>query len=107
MTRMKLPNSPEGAAFGLNGVASLMSNAASSPMRMTQTLTQEGLRFWARRMHAYADWADAAARSATPEQFLAAQNAFFTRAQEDYAQESAAVAEVIASAASPAAEKSA
>jgi hypothetical protein len=84
-----------------NAVSDIFSAAAASPMRMAQSVAQESFKFWARRMHAYAQWAEAAAASTSPQQLMEAQSAFLARAQKDYAQESAVLAETLASAATP------
>lgn len=56
-----------------------------------QSLAEDGIRFWARRLHTYADWAAAAATCRTPDQFIDAQTRFITRTQSDYTEGTAAL----------------
>lgn len=100
MTQARSPK-PASADGALNISPDMFAMAAASPMRIAQSMTQEGMKFMARRLHAYADWADAFAASSTPQQWMETQNAFLARAQRDYAEESAALAATLASAASP------
>lgn len=84
-----------GQADQLSAMMMPMNGAALSPVLMAQSLAQESVKFWARRMHAYADWAGAAAASKSPDQLLDAQNAFLSQTQKDYMQESAAMAAIV------------
>lgn len=57
---------------------------------MSQRFALEAARFWARRMHAYADQMETLARCRSSEDFTSAQSHFIERLQQDYAEESAA-----------------
>jgi hypothetical protein len=50
------------------------------------------MRFWAKRLHAYADWMTTMARSTTPAHMMEAQSQFVAHTQADYVSESARLA---------------
>ena len=65
--------------------------AAASSFRASQKLALEAARFWARRMHAYAEQFETLASCTQPNDVVAAQARFITRMQEDYAAEREAI----------------
>jgi hypothetical protein len=80
----------------------IVSRATQAPLVVSRALAQEGILFWAKRMHTYADWADAVARCTTVERWLTAQRAFLARTKQDYLEEGAALNVALAQAARPA-----
>jgi hypothetical protein len=82
-------NDAQGQSHWPNAFLSPQTFAAGPQMMM------EGARFWARRLHAYADWMETVAQCTTPTQLVEAQSRFFARTQEDYATETATVAQIL------------
>lgn len=74
-----------------NGLASSMLAftplAAVQNFRLSQRVALEAARFWARRVHAYAEQMENLAQCAEPTDVVAVQAKFITRMQEDYASE--------------------
>lgn len=83
---------PEAA---LDTTLGAVNDAALAPLSLYRSLAQESLHFWARRLQAYAEWAEAAASSQSPLQLMEAQTAFMARIQKDYAAESTAMASLV------------
>ena len=75
-------------------IAAFAPSSAASSFLMTQRMALEAARFWARRMHAYADQMEALAACSSPDQFIGAQTRFVERLQDDYAAESAAFTQI-------------
>lgn len=86
-----------GADAALEAQAEAINGAALAPMSLYRSLAQESLQFWARRLQAYAAWAEAAATSRTPQEMMEAQTAFMAQIQQDYAEEGAAMASLMRS----------
>ena len=63
-------------------------------------LITESTRFWAQRLHAYADWMTTMAQCTTPTQMMEAQSRFIARAQQDYVSETAMLAKLASKGAS-------
>lgn len=76
-------------------VASAFTTSAAGPFLLSQRMALEAARFWARRLHAYADQMETLARCATPSDFAAAQTQFLERMRDDYAEESEVVGTLI------------
>lgn len=74
---------------------SMMQSPASGGFFLGQKLALEGARFWARRMRAYADQMERLARCTSPDQVAEANSQFIERMQSDYAEERAAVSEIV------------
>lgn len=55
----------------------------------SQRIALEAARFWARRMHAYADQMEALCKCTSADDLMQAQRGFIDRMQQDYAEESA------------------
>lgn len=89
-SRNKSDDSGAAAAF-----TSMMNAPAANSVLLSQRMALEAARFWARRLHAYADQMETLARCSTPRDFAAAQTRFLERLREDYAQESEAVGSMI------------
>lgn len=74
-----------------NGLASSMlvftPLAAVQNFRLSQRVALEAARFWAKRVHAYAEQLESLAKCAEPTEIVAVQAKFITRMQEDYASE--------------------
>jgi hypothetical protein len=92
---------PDGL-LGPNAMAPFVGDAVASPFRVYQGLIQENMRFWARRLHAYADWILATSASASAEEIMAAQKTFLAQTQQDYTRQGTVLAEIMTSAASAA-----
>lgn len=75
-------------------VNALQAPAANSFL-VSQRFALEAARFWARRMHAYADQMEALAACATPDDMANAQKRFIDRMRDDYAAESAEVQKLL------------
>ena len=63
----------------------------------SQRIALEAARFWARRMHAYADQMETLCKCTSPDDLMKAQRGFIDRMQQDYAEESAAFTQLMAS----------
>ncbi|MBI1187141.1 MAG: hypothetical protein GC206_07400 [Alphaproteobacteria bacterium] len=72
---------------------------AANGFLLSQKLALEAARFWARRMHAYADQMEEFARCASVEDFAGAQQRFVERMRRDYAAETDAFATLLGDAA--------
>lgn len=64
----------------------------------SQRIALEAARFWARRMHAYADQMETLCKCTTADDLINAQRGFIDRMQQDYAEESAAFTQLMSSA---------
>lgn len=84
-----------------NGAASAgrFDSPAANSFLLSQRMALEAARFWARRLHAYADQMETLARCATPADLAAAQTRFLERMRDDYAEESEAVGALLSDAA--------
>lgn len=84
----------DGAAEASDTVTSLVSmlqGPAASSFVVSQRLALEAARFWARRMHAYADQMETLAACASADDVAAAQTRFIERMRDDYVAESEAL----------------
>ncbi len=70
-------------------------NPASAPFLVGQRLAFEAARFWARRMHAYADQLETLADCTSPDDLARAQSRFLERMREDYAAEGKLISAVL------------
>lgn len=68
---------------------------AELPMQMGYTIAREGMRFWARRLQAYAAFAEAYAECKTPADVMQAQATFLAKAQDDNAADMQTAAETV------------
>lgn len=85
----KKQNGANGAPEITRLVQAMQAPTATSFL-MSQRLALEAARFWARRLHAYADQMETLVSCSSPQDFSAAQSRFMERLQQDYAEESAA-----------------
>ncbi|MCL4715206.1 MAG: hypothetical protein KJZ75_09875 [Hyphomonadaceae bacterium] len=74
----------------------VMPNPAMQSFVASQRVALEAARFWARRMHAYADQMETLACCTNPDDFAKAQTHFFDRMREDYAAETKAMSTILA-----------
>jgi len=74
----------------------VMPNPALHSVVASQRVALEAARFWARRMHAYADQMEMLARCASPKDFARVQTDFIERMRDDYAEETKAVQSLLA-----------
>ena len=84
------------ASDTVTSLVALMQGPAASSLVASQRLALEAARFWARRMHAYADQMEALAACATADEVAAAQTRFIERMREDYVAESEALGALLA-----------
>lgn len=96
----KTNHSGEASHHGPWGVASGQFQVPFQALAFGPQLATESTRFWARRLHAYADWMTTMAQCTTPAEVMQAQSQFIARTQEDYAAESAALTKLASNAAS-------
>lgn len=81
----------DGAAEASDTVTSLVAmlqGPAANSLVVSQRFAIEAARFWARRMHAYADQMEALVACASADDVAAAQTRFIERMREDYVAES-------------------
>lgn len=68
-------------------VLALSPVVAINSFRLSQHIALEAAKFWARRMHAYADQFEALVACAQPTDLVEAQSRFIQRMQDDYVAE--------------------
>ncbi len=100
MTAKRRNDAPEASETVTSLVAMLQSPAAST-LVVSQRLALEAARFWARRMHAYADQMEALAACTSADEVATAQSRFIERMREDYTAESEALSALVAPLAPP------
>lgn len=79
------------ASETVTSLVAMLQGPAANTFVASQRLALEAARFWARRMHAYADQMEALAACATPDDLAQAQTRFIERMRDDYAEESKAL----------------
>lgn len=84
---------------GARQTPDLLTPLNTSSFLASQRIALEAARFWARRMHAYADQMETLCKCTSPDDLIKAQRGFVERMQQDYAEESAAFTQLISSAA--------
>jgi hypothetical protein len=82
----------------VHSIATYLQTPATNGFLVSQKLAMEAARFWARRMHAYADQMEEFARCSNAGEYISAQQHFIERLQEDYARETTAVADIFTAA---------
>jgi hypothetical protein len=80
----------------VSSLVALLQGPAANSFVVSQRLALEAARFWARRMHAYADQMETLAGCTTPDEMAAAQTRFIERMRDDYAAESKALGDLVA-----------
>jgi len=93
MTR-KRTNGADPAAEAISAMFNPMQ--APPAFAVSQRLAMESARFWARRMHAYANQMEALAGCTSVDQLAEAQSRFIDRMREDYAAETKALSAILA-----------
>jgi hypothetical protein len=79
----------------------LIQTPTANSLMMSQRLTLEATRFWARRMRAYADQMEQLVSARSPEDMANLQTRFLDRMREDYAAESEAITSLLTPEAAP------
>src|SRR5262245_14582693 len=74
--------------------ASYLECPATNGWLVSQKLALQTTRFWARRLHAYADQMEEMSRCSSPDEFMTAQRHFLERMRADYADETSAFADL-------------
>lgn len=84
------------ASKAISSFADLIQTPTANSLMMSQRLALETARFWARRMHAYADQMETLASCTSPDDLASAQTKFLERMRDDYAAESEAISALLA-----------
>jgi hypothetical protein len=92
----KRRNGAHEASDTVTSLVTMLQGPAANTLVVSQRIALEAARFWARRMHAYADQMEALAACATPDDVATAQTRFIERMRDDYAAESKALEALIA-----------
>jgi hypothetical protein len=96
----KSKTEPNGA--NLTSLADIMQAPTANSLIMSQRFALEAARFWARRMHAYADQMETLANCTSTGDVATAQTQFLERMREDWAAESEAFGALMTPAEAPA-----
>ena len=91
-------NGANGAPESVSSLVDIMQTPAANTFLVSQRFALEAAKFWARRMRAYADQMEEFASCRSPDDIAGAQTRFLERMREDYATESEAIGELLASA---------
>ncbi|HYD86962.1 MAG TPA: phasin family protein [Vitreimonas sp.] len=83
----KTTNGADGAPDKTPFMFAVMPNPALHSIVASQRVALETARFWARRMHAYADQMEMLAGCSSPDEFARAQTRFIERMRDDYTDE--------------------
>jgi hypothetical protein len=92
----KRRNGAQETSDTITSLVAMMQGPAANSFAVTQRLALEAARFWARRMHAYADQMEALASCTTADEMASAQTRFIERMRDDYAAESKAIGALVA-----------
>ena len=92
----KRRNGAPEASDTVSSLVAMMQGPTANSFVVSQRLALEAARFWARRMHAYADQMETLAACTSPDEMAAAQTRFIERMREDYVAESKALGELVA-----------
>jgi hypothetical protein len=84
----------------------MLQSPAANTFVASQRLALEAARFWARRLHAYADQMEALAACTSADDVAAVQTRFIDRMREDYVAESEAIGALMTPPPSPRARRS-
>jgi hypothetical protein len=87
----KRKNGAQDAPDAVSSMLAIMQGPTASTFLVSQRFALEAARFWARRMHAYADQMELLASCTSPDEIAGAQTRFLERLRDDYAAESQAV----------------
>ena len=86
---------PNGASKTVSTFADMIQTPAANTFLVSQRFALEAAKFWARRMHAYADQMEELAKCRSADDIAGAQTRFIERMREDYAAESEALGELL------------
>jgi hypothetical protein len=90
---MATKRSPE-TSENVRTVVSYLEGPARNGWLVSQKLAMQATRFWARRLHAYADQMEEISRCSNPDEFMTAQRHFLERMRADYVDETSAFADI-------------
>ncbi|WP_395644741.1 phasin family protein [Terricaulis sp.] len=91
-------NGDANGAPEINRFVAVLQAPTAHSFLMSQRFALEAARFWARRLHAYADQMETLAHCSNVDEFTNAQTRFVERLQRDYAEEGAAFTDLLGSA---------
>ena len=95
-------NGGNGSPESVSSLVDIMQTPAANTFLVSQRFALEAAKFWARRMHAYADQMEVLASCRSPDDLAGAQTRFLERMREDYATEGEAIGELLSSVTPPA-----
>jgi hypothetical protein len=87
----KNSNGAREASDAVSTMLSALQAPTANSLLMSQRIALESAKFWARRMHAYADQMETLSTCSSPDDFAGAQTRFLERMRDDYAAESEAI----------------
>jgi hypothetical protein len=87
----KRTNGAREASDSVSSIFAAMQMPTANSLVMSQRIALESARFWARRMHAYADQMEALVSCRSPDDLATVQTQFLERMRDDYAAESQAI----------------
>jgi hypothetical protein len=90
-------NGGNGSPESVSSLVDIMQTPAANTFLVSQRFALEAAKFWARRMHAYADQMEVLASCRSPDDLAGAQTRFLERMREDYATEGEAIGELLSS----------
>ena len=96
MTPKRRNGAHEASDTTISSLVALMQGPAASSFAVGQRIALEAARFWARRMHAYADQMEAFAACTSADELARVQTHFIERMRDDYAAESKVLGELVA-----------
>ena len=91
----KKTNGANGASNAVSSTMAFLQSPGANSFLLSQKLALEATRFWARRLHAYAEQMETLASCREPREFASANVRFFEKLREDYALETTAIAELL------------
>jgi hypothetical protein len=86
----KRKNGAEDAPDPVSSMVAMMQGPTANTFLVSQRFALEAARFWARRMHAYADQMELLASCKSPDELAGVQTRFIERLRDDYAAETQA-----------------
>jgi hypothetical protein len=98
----KRNNGGNGSPDSVSSLVDIMQTPAANTFLVSQRFALEAARFWARRMHAYADQMEVLATCRSTDDIAGAQTRFLERMREDYAVESEAIGSLLSVTPAPA-----
>ena len=83
-------NGAQEAPDAVSSMVAMMQGPTANTFLVSQRFALEAARFWARRMHAYADQMEQLAGCRSPDELAGVQSRFLERLRDDYAAETQA-----------------